>query len=72
MVRFCTGRLDDAERRIEILLADKEGRLHVEPFPEELEDTMGDSRATVRPEKERRMVDICATYRSRKRSLMTR
>jgi exodeoxyribonuclease VII small subunit len=35
LVRFCTGRLDEAERRIEILLADKAGQLHVEPFPEE-------------------------------------
>jgi exodeoxyribonuclease VII small subunit len=38
LVRFCAGRLDEAERRIEILLADKEGQLHVEPFPEEPED----------------------------------
>lgn len=35
LVRFCTTRLDEAERRIEILLADKAGRLHAEPFPEE-------------------------------------
>jgi exodeoxyribonuclease VII small subunit len=41
LVRFCAGRLDEAERRIEILLADKEGRLHVEPFPEEPEDATG-------------------------------
>ena len=41
LVRSCAGRLEDAERRIEILLADKEGQLHVEPFPEELEDTTG-------------------------------
>jgi exodeoxyribonuclease VII small subunit len=46
LVRFCAGRLEDAERRIEILLADKEGQLHVEPFPDELEDTTG---ATERP-----------------------
>ena len=39
LVRFCTGRLDAAERRIEILLADKEGRLRAEPFPEEPADT---------------------------------
>jgi exodeoxyribonuclease VII small subunit len=38
LVRFCAGRLDEAERRIELLLADKEGRLHVEPFPEEPEN----------------------------------
>jgi exodeoxyribonuclease VII small subunit len=41
LVRFCAGRLDEAERRIEILLADKEGQLHVAPFPEEPEDTTG-------------------------------
>ena len=34
LVHFCASRLDEAERRIEILLADKEGRLHAEPFPE--------------------------------------
>jgi exodeoxyribonuclease VII small subunit len=34
LVRFCTGRLDEAERRIEILLTDKEGQLHAEPFSE--------------------------------------
>jgi exodeoxyribonuclease VII small subunit len=39
LVRFCTGRLDAAERRIEILLADKAGRLRAEPFPEEPADT---------------------------------
>jgi len=41
LVRFCAGRLDEAERRIEILLADKEGQLHVAPFPEAPEDTTG-------------------------------
>ena len=35
LVRFCAGRLDEAERRI------KEGQLHVAPFPEEPEDTTG-------------------------------
>ena len=35
LVRLCASRLDAAERRIEILLTDKEGRLHAEPFPEE-------------------------------------
>jgi exodeoxyribonuclease VII small subunit len=41
LVRFCANRLDEAERRIEILLADKEGQLRVEPFPEESEDPAG-------------------------------
>jgi exodeoxyribonuclease VII small subunit len=40
LVRFCAGRLDAAERRIEILLADKAGHLHAEPFPEEAADTV--------------------------------
>ena len=44
LVRFCAGRLDEAERRIEILLADKEGRLHAEPFPEEPEDATGEAK----------------------------
>jgi exodeoxyribonuclease VII small subunit len=43
LVRFCTGRLDDAERRIEILLTDKAGRLHAEPFPEEPEAAAGEA-----------------------------
>ena len=43
LVRFCTGRLDEAERRIEILLSDKEGRLHTEPFPEGPEDAVGEA-----------------------------
>ena len=38
LVRFCTTRLDEAERRIELLLADNEGRVHAEPFPEEAAD----------------------------------
>ncbi len=43
LVRFCASRLDEAERRIEILLADREGRLHVEPFPEGPEDAAGEA-----------------------------
>jgi exodeoxyribonuclease VII small subunit len=43
LVRFCTGRLDEAERRIEILLTDKEGRLHAEPFLEGAEDAAGEA-----------------------------
>ena len=42
LVRFCAGRLDEAERRIEILLADNEGRLRAHPFPEEAEDASRD------------------------------
>jgi len=40
LVRFCAGRLDAAERRIEILLADKAGHLRAEPFPEEAADAV--------------------------------
>jgi exodeoxyribonuclease VII small subunit len=43
LVRFCAGRLDEAERRIETLLADKDGRLHAEPFPDESEDAAGEA-----------------------------
>jgi exodeoxyribonuclease VII small subunit len=42
LVRFCASRLDEAERRIEILLTDKEGRLRAEPFPEEPADAVGE------------------------------
>jgi exodeoxyribonuclease VII small subunit len=38
LVRFCSGRLDAAERRIDVLLADKEGHLRAEPFPETVAD----------------------------------
>ena len=41
LVRFCAGRLDEAERRIEILLADRGGQLRIEPFPEAPEDPTG-------------------------------
>jgi exodeoxyribonuclease VII small subunit len=43
LVRFCANRLDEAGRRIEILLADKEGRLQAESFPEEPEDATGEA-----------------------------
>jgi exodeoxyribonuclease VII small subunit len=43
LVRFCASRLDEAERRIEILLADKGGRLRAAPFPEEPEDVAGEA-----------------------------
>jgi exodeoxyribonuclease VII small subunit len=32
---FCSGRLDDAERRVEILLKQKDGSLKPEPFGSE-------------------------------------
>jgi len=35
LVRFCHGRLDEVERRVELLLKDEAGRFITKPFPEE-------------------------------------
>jgi exodeoxyribonuclease VII small subunit len=35
--RICHKRLEDAERRVEILLKDKAGTIVAQPFPEETE-----------------------------------
>ena len=35
--RICTKRLEDAERKVEILLKDKEGNIVAQPFEEEEE-----------------------------------
>jgi exodeoxyribonuclease VII small subunit len=35
--RICHKRLEDAERRVEILLKDKAGTIVAQPFPEEAE-----------------------------------
>ena len=35
--RICNKRLEDAERRVEILLKDKAGTIVAQPFPEEAE-----------------------------------
>jgi len=35
LVRFCHGRLDEVERRVELLLKDEAGRFFTKPFPEE-------------------------------------
>lgn len=35
LVRFCHGRLDDVERRVELLLKDEAGRFFTRPFLEE-------------------------------------
>lgn len=43
LVRLCTNRLDAAERRIEVLLTDKEGRLHAAPFPEDPAEVSDDA-----------------------------
>jgi exodeoxyribonuclease VII small subunit len=36
--RICTKRLDDAERRVEILLKDKAGNMVAQPFEEQEEE----------------------------------
>jgi exodeoxyribonuclease VII small subunit len=35
LVRFCHEKLDEVERRVELLLKDNAGRLITKPFPEE-------------------------------------
>ena len=35
LVRLCHGRLDEVERRVELLLKDEAGRFFTRPFPEE-------------------------------------
>ena len=35
LVRFCHARLDDVERRVELLLKDETGCFFTRPFPEE-------------------------------------
>jgi exodeoxyribonuclease VII small subunit len=35
LVRYCHGRLDEVERRVELLLKDEAGRFFTKPFPEE-------------------------------------
>jgi exodeoxyribonuclease VII small subunit len=35
LVRFCHGKLDEVERRVELLLKDEAGRFITKPFPEE-------------------------------------
>ena len=37
--RYCRKKLDEAEKRLEILLTDEGGKLHREPFSFQLEDT---------------------------------
>jgi len=35
LVRFCHGKLDEVERRVELLLKDEAGRFITKPFPGE-------------------------------------
>jgi exodeoxyribonuclease VII small subunit len=37
LVRFCHGKLDEVERRVELLLKDEAGGFVTKPFPEEEE-----------------------------------
>ncbi|HAS83274.1 MAG TPA: exodeoxyribonuclease VII small subunit [Verrucomicrobia bacterium] len=42
LIRFCTGKLDEVERKIERLLS-KEGPVETEPFPDDTEDSADDA-----------------------------
>ncbi len=35
LIRFCTRKLDETERRVEILLRDEQGEIAAVPFPQE-------------------------------------
>lgn len=35
LIRFCQEKLDEVERRVELLLKDEAGRFFTKPFPEE-------------------------------------
>lgn len=39
LVRFCTHKLDEVEKKVEILLQDEEGRLVTQPFVAPAENT---------------------------------
>jgi exodeoxyribonuclease VII small subunit len=41
LVRFCHGKLDEVERRVELLLKDNAGKFFTKPFPEEEEGEGG-------------------------------
>jgi len=40
LIRFCTGKLDEAERRVEILLKDDRGDIVPAPFPQDEGDAI--------------------------------
>ena len=40
LIRFCTGKLDEAERRVEILLKNDQGDLAPVPFPQDEGDAV--------------------------------
>jgi len=42
LVKFCNQKLNEVERKIEILVKDKEGRLQLKPFDEEMPERDND------------------------------
>jgi len=40
LIRFCTGKLDEAERRVEILIKDDKGGIIPAPFPQDKDDAL--------------------------------
>ena len=39
LAKFCTGKLDEAERKVEKLIRDKAGKIQTTPFSEEGDDS---------------------------------
>jgi exodeoxyribonuclease VII small subunit len=39
LAKFCTGKLDEAERKVEKLIRDQGGRIQTTPFAEEEDDS---------------------------------
>lgn len=39
LARFCTGKLDEAERKVEKLIRDQAGKIQTTPFSEEGDDS---------------------------------
>ena len=39
LAKFCTGKLDEAERKVEKLIRDQAGRIQTTPFVEEEDDS---------------------------------
>jgi exodeoxyribonuclease VII small subunit len=39
LAKFCTGKLDEAERKVEKLIRDQAGRIQTTPFAEEEDDS---------------------------------
>ena len=41
LVKYCNQKLNDVERKVEILVKDKEGKLQLQPFEEPVEEDDG-------------------------------